>query len=84
MLNWIKQNVVMAFSSKHINSNNNREESSTTPLLSTPKEQSLSLTKEEVEVLLIIVKDATFKGESVERIYNLILKLQQYYTTITR
>ena len=84
MLNWIKQNIVMAFSSKHINTSDNREESSTTPLLSTPKEQSLSLTKEEVEVLLIIVKDATFKGESVERIYNLILKLQQYYTTITR
>jgi hypothetical protein len=72
----------MAFLSKHIN--NNREESSTTPLLSTPKEQSLNLTKEEVEVLLIIVRDATFKGESVEKVYNLILKLQQHYTTITR
>jgi hypothetical protein len=83
MLNWIKQNIVMAFLTKHI-SNNNKEESSTTPLLSTPKEQSLSLTKEEVEILLIVVRDATFKGESVERIYNLILKLQQYYTTITR
>jgi hypothetical protein len=74
----------MAFLSKHINNNNNREESSTTPLLTTLKEQSLSLTKEEVEVLLIIVRDATFKGESVEKVYNLILKLQQYYTTITR
>ncbi len=73
----------MAFSSKHIN-NNNREESSTAPLLSTPKEQSLNLTKEEVEAILIIVRDATFKGESIERVYNLILKLQQYYTTITR
>jgi hypothetical protein len=73
----------MAFLSKHIN-NNNKEESSTTPLLSTLKEQSLNLTKEEVEVLLIIVRDATFKGESVEKVYNLILKLQQYYTTITR
>lgn len=83
MLNWIKQNKVMAFLTKHINTNN-KEESPTTPLLSTPKEQSLSLTKEEVEILLIVVRDATFKGESVERIYNLILKLQQYYTTITR
>ena len=73
----------MAFLSKHIN-NNNKEESSTTPLLSTPKEQYLSLTKEEVEILLITVRDATFKGESIERVYNLILKLQQYYTTITR
>lgn len=74
----------MAFSSKHINNNSNREESSTTPLLSTPKEQSLNLTKEEVEVILIIVRDATFKGESIEKVYNLILKLQQYYTAITR
>ena len=82
MLNWIKQNIVMAFLTKHIN--NNKEESSTTPLLSVPKEQSLNLTKEEVEVLLITIRDATFKGEGVERIYNLILKLQQYYTTVTR
>jgi len=73
----------MAFLSNHIN-NNKREESSTTPLVTTPKEQSLSLTKEEVEVLLIIVRDSTFKGESVEKVYNLILKLQQYYTTINR
>ena len=72
----------MAFLTKHID--NKREESSTTPLVTTPKEQSLNLTKEEVEVLLIIVRDTTFKGESVEKVYNLILKLQQYYTTITR
>ena len=72
----------MAFTSKHIN--NNREESSTTPLVTAPKEQSLNLTKEEVEVLLIIVRDTMFKGESVEKVYNLILKLQQYYSTITR
>ena len=73
----------MAFLSNHIN-NNKREESSTTPLVTTPKEQSLNLTKEEVEVLLIIVRDTTFKGDSIEKVYNLILKLQQYYTTITR
>jgi hypothetical protein len=73
----------MAFLSNHIN-NNKREESSKTPLLTTPTEQSLSLTKEEVEMLLIVVRDATFKGESVEKVYNLILRLQQYYTTITR
>ena len=73
----------MAFTSKHIN-NNKEEGSSTAPLFQSPGDQCLNLTKEEVEVLLILVRDATFKGESVERIYNLILKLQQYYTTITR
>ena len=73
----------MAFESKHIN-NRKEEESSKTPPFSTSKEQSLNLTREEVEILLITVRDATFKGENVERIYNLILKLQQYYTTITK
>lgn len=73
----------MAFLSKHINTNK-EEGSSTTPLISAPKEQSLNLTKEEVEILLITVRDATFKGENIERVYSLILKLQQYYTTITR
>jgi hypothetical protein len=73
----------MAFITKHI-SNRKEEESSTTPPFSIPKEQSLNLTREEVEILLITIRDAVFKGESVERIYNLILKLQQYYTTITK
>ena len=72
----------MAFLTKHLN--NKEEESSTTPLLSVLEKQSLNLTREEVEILLITVRDTTFKGESVERIYNLILKLQQYYTTITK
>ena len=73
----------MAFRSTHIN-NRKEEESSTTPPFSNSQEQSLNLTREEVEILLITIRDATFKGESIERIYNLILKLQQYYTTITR
>lgn len=74
----------MAFISKHISNNKKEEGSSTAPLFQSPGEQYLNLTKEEVEVLLILIRDATFKGESVERIYNLILKLQQYYTTITK
>jgi len=73
----------MAFRSTHIN-NIKEEESSKTPPFSIPEGQSLNLTREEVEILLITIRDTTFKGENVERIYNLILKLQQYYTTITR
>jgi len=73
----------MAFITKHID-NRKEEESSTTPPFSTLKEESLNLTGEEVAILLITIREATFKGENVERIYNLILKLQQYYTTITR
>jgi hypothetical protein len=74
----------MAFISTHINNNRKEEESSKTPPFLNSQEQSLNLTREEVEILLITIRDATFKGESIERIYNLILKLQQYYTTITR
>lgn len=72
----------MAFLTK--NTGIKEEGPSTTPLLPDPEKQSLSLTKEEVEILLITIRDMTFKGESVERIYNLILKLQQYYTIVTK
>ena len=73
----------MAFVSQHI-SNRKEEESSKTPPFQISKEQPLNLTGEEIAILLITIREATFKGENVERIYNLILKLQQYYTTITR
>jgi hypothetical protein len=83
MLNKIKQNIVMAFSSNYINSNK-QEEPLKAPLFSVPEETSLTLTREEVEILLVTIRDTTFKGDSVEKVYNLIFKLQQYYTTITR
>lgn len=73
----------MAFVSTHIN-DRKKEESSTTPPISTPKEQFPNLTEEEVAILLITIREATFKGDRIEKIYNLILKLQQYYTAITR
>ncbi len=37
------------------------------------------LTKEEIELLLVIIKDCTFKGEKLELLYNLVLKLQNLY-----
>lgn len=37
------------------------------------------LTKAELELLLIIIKESTFKGEHVESLYNLVFKLQQQY-----
>lgn len=38
-----------------------------------------SLTKSDIEFLLVIIKDASFKGESVEQLYNIVYKLQQQY-----
>ena len=70
----------MAFSSKNINLNTVKEEPLKAPLSSS----SLNLTKEEVEVVLLTIKDTTFKGEHVEKVYNLVLKLQQYYISLNR
>ena len=78
MLNRIKEKLVMAFSSKNTNLNTVKEEPTQAPLSTF----NLNLTKEEVEILLINIKDSTFKGEHVERVYNLVYKLQQYYISV--
>jgi len=78
MLNWFKKYIVMAFSSKNTNLNTVKEEPLKAPLSSS----ALNLTKEEIEVILITIKDTTFKGEHVEKVYNLVLKLQQYYISL--
>ena len=79
MLNRLKDKLVMAFSSKNIRTNK-EEEPSKAPLPTS----SLNLTKEEVEIILLTIKEMTFKGEHVEKIYNLIYKVQQYYLTLNR
>ena len=79
MLNWIKDKLVMAFHAKNIQTNTG-EEPSKAPLSSS----SLNLSKEEVEVLLLTIKEMTFKGEHVEKVYNLVYKLQQYYVSFNR
>ncbi len=38
------------------------------------------LSKQELETLLIIIKNTTITGEQVELFYNLIIKLQNQYT----
>lgn len=37
------------------------------------------LNKQELELLLIAIKNATIKGEQVEAFYNLIIKLQNQH-----
>jgi hypothetical protein len=44
---------------------------------------SINLSKEEVETLLIMVKESHFKGEHVQKVYELVLKLQTYYTKLS-
>jgi hypothetical protein len=38
------------------------------------------LTKDEIQILLLTLKEASFKGEHIERVYALVLKLQDMYT----
>jgi hypothetical protein len=38
-----------------------------------------SLSKEEIEFLLILIKNSHFKGENLESLYNIVYKLQQQY-----
>lgn len=69
----------MAFTAKNIQSNKEEE-----PLKAPLSNSSLNLTKDEVEVLLLTIKEMNFKGEHVERVYNLVYKLQQYYMSFNR
>ena len=69
----------MAFTANTINANKKEE-----PLKAPLSNSSLNLTKEEIEVVLLTIKDTTFKGEHVEKVYNLVLKLQQYYISLNR
>jgi len=38
-----------------------------------------NLNKEEISLLFEIIKQTTFKGENIEPLYNLVLKLQNQY-----
>lgn len=38
-----------------------------------------ALNKEEISLLLEVIKQTTFKGENIEPLYNLVLKLQNQY-----
>ena len=69
----------MAFTAKHIAEHKEEE-----PLKAPLSVSSLELTKEETETLLLTIKEMTFKGEHVERVYNLVYKLQQYYVSFNR
>ncbi len=41
--------------------------------------QGVDLSKQEIEFLLALIKNSTFKGEMIEIIYHLVYKLQEGY-----
>lgn len=66
----------MAFTAKNIISDKKVEEPSNAPL------PNLQLTKVEIETLLMMIREAHFKGEHVQKVYDLVMKLQSYYTKL--
>ena len=42
----------------------------------------LNLNRAEVETLLNLIRESHFKGEQVQKIFELVLKLQDYYTKL--
>jgi len=43
-----------------------------------------SLDKQELSIILNLIKETSFKGEDIETMYNLILKLQDQYFTLEK
>ena len=43
-----------------------------------------ALDKQEIELLLSLVKQSHFPGESLENLYNLVLKLQNQYLSLDK
>jgi hypothetical protein len=78
MLNRLKHKLVMAFNLNNVKLNNAKEE----PLKAPLPASSLDLTKSEIETLLVMVKESHFKGEHVQKVYELVLKLQNYYSQL--
>lgn len=66
----------MSFSAKNVIVNNKVEESEKAPL------PVLHLSKSEIEVLLNLIKESHFKGEHVQRIFELVIKLQDCYSKL--
>lgn len=50
-----------------------------TPGSSFQKEEDFSLGKHEIEFILLLLKESTFKGEHIEILYTIAYKLQQQY-----
>lgn len=50
----------------------------------TPISNPNDLTKQDIEVLLTLIKQSSFQGESLELLYNLVLKLQNQYVSLDK
>jgi len=77
ILNRVFKRVVMGFNANNVVVHNKRvEEPQKAPL------PVLNLNKLEVETLLNLIRESHFKGEQVQKIFELVLKLQDYYVKL--
>jgi len=53
-----------------------------TDKVGTPLTHNVKLTEKEIELILLTIKNGLFKGEYVEILYNLTLKIQKQYKDI--
>lgn len=78
LINSFKK-LVMGFNAKNVIINKDTKDKVEETNASLP---TLDLTKLEVETILMMIKEANFKGEHVQKVYNLVLKLQSYYSKL--
>lgn len=64
----------MAFTSSNVRVDNISEVEKSTSF------SDYSLTPEEIQLILVTLRNSTFKGEHVELFYNTVVKLQKQYT----
>ena len=70
----------MAFNAGKINTGIKKEEPLKAPLsVNNTDPLTLEFEKEEIEYLLLMIKESHFKGEHIEKIYRLVYKLQECY-----
>tara|TARA_R110000803_G_scaffold21095_1_gene53456 strand:+ start:446 stop:649 length:204 start_codon:yes stop_codon:yes gene_type:complete len=50
----------------------------------TPVADEHKLTQKELEFLLFMIKEVSFKGENVEELYNILVKLQKQYLSLNK
>jgi hypothetical protein len=58
---------------------NKIQQQSNTQASQSQERDAFSLSKQEIELLLSLIKESSFKGEHIETLYALVYKLQQQY-----
>ena len=61
-----------------------RKTTSTTKVNNPPLLSKDSLDQKEITIILELIKNTSFRGDNIETIYGLILKLQNQYTKLEK